>query len=114
MREWLRGGAPPCQGGGRGSESRFPLIGQEDREIDPLFLFSGEERPCYFASGVRCVGRFYLRAPMGKHAPDRQVALVAPLFGMNRPGVVEVFPVSHRRWESAEREFRFPPSIPGI
>ena len=25
MREWLRGGAPPCQGGGRGFESRLAL-----------------------------------------------------------------------------------------
>ena len=26
MREWLRGGAPPCQGGGRGFESRLALL----------------------------------------------------------------------------------------
>ena len=26
MREWLRGGAPPCQGGGRGFESRLVLF----------------------------------------------------------------------------------------
>ena len=26
MREWLRGGAPPCQGGGRGFESRLALF----------------------------------------------------------------------------------------
>ena len=25
-REWLRGGAPPCQGGGRGFESRLALF----------------------------------------------------------------------------------------
>lgn len=25
MREWLSGGAPPCQGGGRGFESRLAL-----------------------------------------------------------------------------------------
>ena len=26
LREWLRGGAPPCQGGGRGFESRLALF----------------------------------------------------------------------------------------
>ena len=26
MREWLSGGAPPCQGGGRGFESRLALL----------------------------------------------------------------------------------------
>ena len=26
MREWLRGGVPPCQGGGRGFESRLALF----------------------------------------------------------------------------------------
>ena len=26
MREWLSGGAPPCQGGGRGFESRLALF----------------------------------------------------------------------------------------
>ena len=31
MREWLSGGAPPCQGGGRGFESRLALF----------FIFAG-------------------------------------------------------------------------
>ena len=26
MREWLSGGAPPCQGGGRGFDSRLALF----------------------------------------------------------------------------------------
>ncbi len=26
MREWLSGGAPPCQGGGRGFDPRLALI----------------------------------------------------------------------------------------
>ena len=30
MREWLRGRAPPCQGGGRGSESRLALFFLEE------------------------------------------------------------------------------------
>ena len=26
MREWLSGGAPPCQGGGRGFDPRLALV----------------------------------------------------------------------------------------
>ena len=39
MREWLSGGAPPCQGGGRGFDPRLALYTKED-DIDwyyPLF-----------------------------------------------------------------------------
>ena len=32
MREWLSGGAPPCQGGGRGFESRLALYFFADAE----------------------------------------------------------------------------------
>ena len=44
MREWLSGGAPPCQGGGRGFDPRLALedtlgIKQENREIGSLFLY---------------------------------------------------------------------------
>ena len=28
MREWLSGGAPPCQGGGRGFDPRLALLGK--------------------------------------------------------------------------------------
>ena len=41
MREWLRGGAPPCQGGGRGFESRLAL-----------FLFVGRKPYFTRASGL--------------------------------------------------------------
>ena len=29
MREWLSGGAPPCQGGGRGFDPRLALISKK-------------------------------------------------------------------------------------
>ncbi len=51
MREWLSGGAPPCQGGGRGFDPRLAL-----------FLCSG----CAFDGRSRC---FCLRAcPAGSRA----------------------------------------------
>ena len=45
MREWLSGGAPPCQGGGRGFESRLALfvISAE------AFIFEGFRR--FYVSG---------------------------------------------------------------
>ena len=40
MREWLSGGAPPCQGGGRGFDSRLALNKtKEDIRMDILFCF---------------------------------------------------------------------------
>lgn len=38
MREWLRGGVQPCQGWGRGFESRLALLSKEGRK-DLLFLY---------------------------------------------------------------------------
>ena len=37
MREWLSGGAPPCQGGGRGFESRLALLFFTGDESSPVF-----------------------------------------------------------------------------
>ena len=37
MREWLSGGVSPCQGEGRGFESRLALLSKEGRK-DLLFL----------------------------------------------------------------------------
>ena len=52
MREWLRGGAPPCQGGGRGFESRLALfLFTEDPGFAGSFIFvyknekAGSEEP---------------------------------------------------------------------
>ena len=39
MREWLRGGAPPCQGGGRGFESRLALLFLGSPVISGLPIF---------------------------------------------------------------------------
>ena len=38
MREWLSGGAPPCQGGGRGFDPRLALL-KKDIRLDVLFYF---------------------------------------------------------------------------
>ncbi len=37
MREWLSGGAPPCQGGGRGFDPRLALSKRKDIRLDILF-----------------------------------------------------------------------------
>ena len=34
MREWLSGGAPPCQGGGRGFDPRLALFLMKSRNFD--------------------------------------------------------------------------------
>ena len=41
MREWLSGGAPPCQGGGRGFDPRLALskITKKDIRLDILFCY---------------------------------------------------------------------------
>ena len=44
MREWLRGGASPCQGEGRGFESRLALV-CESPEIQCLCWFPGFTLP---------------------------------------------------------------------
>ena len=37
MREWLSGGAPPCQGGGRGFDPRLALL--KTLDFSRVFLF---------------------------------------------------------------------------
>ena len=44
MREWLRGGASPCQGEGRGFESRLALV-CESPESQCLCWFPGFTLP---------------------------------------------------------------------
>ena len=39
MREWLSGGAPPCQGGGRGFDSRLALLEQRKGTSDGCSFF---------------------------------------------------------------------------
>ena len=37
MREWLSGGAPPCQGGGRGFDPRLALEKKNDTKSVSFF-----------------------------------------------------------------------------
>ena len=69
MREWLSGGAPPCQGGGRGFDPRLAL---EKRTI-PIGIVLFFE-PCQ-GSKVRCLRSAPVRA--GRGPPDlvRRLAL---------------------------------------
>ena len=43
MREWLSGGAPPCQGGGRGFESRLALLFLPEMNHLRFFYLSQED-----------------------------------------------------------------------
>ena len=40
MREWLSGGAPPCQGGGRGFDPRLALLITGYPKGYPYFIYS--------------------------------------------------------------------------
>ncbi len=62
MREWLSGGAPPCQGGGRGFDSRLALSEKKKTCKMHVFFFF-EAHPCL---EVR-FARFYERC---KDAPN--------------------------------------------
>ena len=46
MHEWLSGGAPPCQGGGRGFDPRLVLANTKKGHLDrcPFFVFGAQ--PC--------------------------------------------------------------------
>ena len=70
MREWLSGGAPPCQGGGRGFDPRLAL---EKRTIPNRYRSFFE--PCQ-GSKVRCLRSAPVRA--GRGPPDlvRRLALL--------------------------------------
>ena len=50
MREWLSGGAPPCQGGGRGFDPRLALAGGFriacDGRFGAFFFFAITHRKC--------------------------------------------------------------------
>ena len=50
MREWLRGGAPPCQGGGRGFESRLALAKMYENPSNArvFFFFLATARHLYY------------------------------------------------------------------
>ena len=56
MREWLSGGAPPCQGGGRGFDPRLALRKKNDTKWYRSFF-----EPCQ-GSKVRCLRSASVRA----------------------------------------------------
>ena len=66
MREWLSGGAPPCQGGGRGFDPRLAL-----------FLFVAE---ALILQGFRS---FYVVADLHPPAPSRFIVSAIMLFLIN-------------------------------
>ena len=52
MREWLSGGAPPCQGGGRGFDPRLALSVKRHPIQDVFFVIKkcqSLSEPCYFS-----------------------------------------------------------------
>ena len=69
MREWLSGGAPPCQGGGRGFDPRLAL--EKKRYQIGIVLFF---EPCQ-GSKVRCLRSAPVRAVRGPPDLVRRLAL---------------------------------------
>ena len=71
LREWLSGGAPPCQGGGRGFDPRLALLLiKKDIHLDILFLLSRSamhfSNACCFAAWVRFLGELKLSSVVPK------------------------------------------------
>ena len=71
LREWLSGGAPPCQGGGRGFDPRLALLLiKKDIHLDILFLLSRSamhfSNACCFAAWVRFLGALKLSSVVPK------------------------------------------------
>lgn len=71
MREWLSGGAPPCQGGGRGFDPRLAL-GKKNDTKSVSFFFSSVG----LGSKVRCLRSAPVRAVRGPPDLVRRLALV--------------------------------------
>ena len=46
MHEWLSGGAPPCQGGGRGFDPRLALLNTKIDIHSDIYFFVFETHPC--------------------------------------------------------------------
>ena len=76
MREWLSGGAPPCQGGGRGFDPRLAL---EKRTIPNRYRFFFEP---WQGSKVRCLRSAPVRAVRGPPDLVRRLALVQALISV--------------------------------
>ena len=71
MREWLSGGAPPCQGGGRGFDPPSRAWKKERYQIGIVLFFE----PCQ-GSKVRCLRSAPVRAVRGPPDLVRRLALV--------------------------------------
>ena len=71
MREWLSGGAPPCQGGGRGFDPRLALEKKNDTKSVSFFFSS-----VGLGSKVRCLRSAPVRAVRGPPDLVRRLALV--------------------------------------
>ena len=67
MREWLSGGAPPCQGGGRGFDPRLALAKQRTSDEDVLFVLRARDGGMVPA-GTRIKK---LKIEISAHAPTR-------------------------------------------
>ena len=71
MREWLSGGAPPCQGGGRGFDPRLALEKKNDTKSVSFFFSS-----VGLGSKVRCLRSAPVRAVRGPPDLVRRLALL--------------------------------------
>ena len=71
MREWLSGGAPPCQGGGRGFDPRLAL-GKKNDTKSVSFFFSSVG----LGLKVRCLRSAPVRAVRGPPDLVRRLALL--------------------------------------
>ena len=60
MREWLSGGVSPCQGEGRGFESRLALNKKEDGYVVTIFFFV---ESAVFEHGISAYGKWESEKP---------------------------------------------------
>ena len=67
MREWLSGGAPPCQGGGRGFDPRLALLFYSGSRICGFRFFARMSRVISTLEQLPC-----LHGQMGQRTYDEQ------------------------------------------
>ena len=85
-REWLSGGAPPCQGGGRGFDPRLALERKRDIRMDISFLFD-----CSTGIEPAKGAAFFFDAPVW--APIYPILRLSCLLGYVEMSYVSYFPV---------------------
>ena len=72
MREWLSGGAPPCQGGGRGFDPRLALFNAKKQHPKRVLFFRlNEPNPGLEGSEVSPAGSVVAPAKQGHPQDDR-------------------------------------------